>query len=326
MLEFGYHRPRNLTDLWGVLQSAEAPVGLLAGGTDLVPALKRELTAPGALVDIKTLPELQGIASAPDGGMRLGAAVTLRALARSPEVAHAYPTLAETAATVASYQIRNRGTLGGNLCLDTRCTYFNQSPFWRAEYPDCRKTGGASCYVVPKGKGCHALSSSDLAPLLIAMGARAETTTPAGSRTVALEEIYSDTGLHALALGPNVLLTSVLLPPRTALRAVYRRFSTRESIDFPTLSVAAAATPDGDSRIVVGHVASRPLRAPQAEQNLTAFLRGEGGDPASIGEIAANELNLASSVRGSVAYKKRMLRILVADVASELSTTDKGSS
>ncbi len=325
MLEFTYHRPRNLTEFWGVLQAADAPVGFLAGGTDLVPALKRELTAPAALVDIKRLPELQGITSAPDGGMRLGAALTLRALARSPEVAHVYPTLAETAATVASYQIRNRGTLGGNLCLNTRCTYFNQSPFWRAEYPDCRKTGGTSCYVAPKGKGCHALSSSDLAPLLIAMGAHAETSTPAGSFTAALEDIYSDTGLHALALGPNVLLTSVLLPPRAALGAVYRRFSTRESIDFPLLSVAATATPEGDCRIVVGHVASRPLRAPHAEQSLTTLLRGEGGDPASVGEIATSELNLVSSVRGSVAYKKRMLRILVADVAAELSSAARGS-
>ena len=164
MLELTYHRPSSLTELWSLYQASDGPVGFLAGGTDLVPALKRELTAPAALVDVKRLPELQDVTSTPNGGLRIGAAVTLHALARSAKVAHAYPALAEAAGTVASYQIRNRGTLGGNVCLDTRCTYFNQSAFWRAEFPDCRKAGGSSCYVVPKGDRCHALSSSDLAP------------------------------------------------------------------------------------------------------------------------------------------------------------------
>ncbi len=277
MREFSYHRPAALAEVWPLLEGAKGSVSLLAGGTDLVPALKRDLTAPAALVDLKRLPELEGITATLEGGLRVGAATTLHVLARSSQVAGRYPALAQAADTVASYQIRNRGTLGGNLCLDTRCTYFNQSPFWRAEYPDCRKTGGRSCYVVPKGDCCHALSSSDLAPLLVALGAEVEVASAAGARRQPVEDLFADDGLRATTLGPGELVTAVVLPRAAGLRAVYRRYATRETVDFPMLSLAAAAG-DGWVRLVVGHVASRPLRAPRAEHELAAFLAGEGGE------------------------------------------------
>ena len=314
---FSYQRPLSLAELWSLHASAEGPVSLLAGGTDLVPALKRGTVAPAVVIDVKRLLELGGIRVTPQGGLRLGALTTLHGLARSREVLARYPTLAVAADTVASYQIRNRGTLGGNLCLDTRCSYFNQSAFWRREYPDCRKMGGGSCYVVPRGDRCHALSSSDLAPLLIAYAAEVEVASPQGIRRFSLEDIFADDGLHATTLRPGEVLAHVLLPPPLPPGVVYRRFATRESIDFPMLSVALAGD-EGGTRVVVGHVASRPLRAPGAETALAACLAGKGVDPREVGDAVADELPLTSSVRGSVAYKKHVLRNLTAAAAVEL--------
>lgn len=323
MHEYEYRRPESLRELWDLFGQVHGEVGLLAGGTDLVPALKRGLATPTILADIKQLPELQGIVPTEGGGVRVGATVTLHALARSPEMTSTYPVLAEAAGTVASYQVRNRGTVGGNVCLDTRCAYFNQNPFWRAEYPDCRKTGGSSCYVAPGMDGCHALSSSDLAPLLIALSAQVETASPKEMRVRPAEDLFSGTGLRSHSLERDEVLTAVLLPPATGVRAAYRRFATRETVGFPMLSVAGCATANGQARLVVGHVTSRPQRIHEAERGLTALLGGEGGDRASIGEAAVAELELVSSVRGSVAYKRHVLRALVVETAADLHAAEK---
>lgn len=316
MQSFSYHRPGSLAELWPLLEPARGPVSLLAGGTDLVPALKRGNVLPTTVVDVKRLPGLAGIVPTPDGGLRVGATTTLHQVARSPEVQAGSPALAAAADTVASYQVRNRGTVGGNLCLDTRCSYFNQSAFWRSEYPGCRKMGGRSCYVVPSGDRCHALSSSDLAPLLVALGAQVEVASTLGSRLLPVEELFSEDGLRATTLGPGEILTHVVIPPAGGGHAAYRRFAVRETVDFPVLSVAVATGQDR-VRLVVGHVAPRPLRAAEGERVLAAYVSGAPGTPESIGEVVAEELELTSSVRGSVSYKRQVLRTVVAEAVVE---------
>jgi 4-hydroxybenzoyl-CoA reductase subunit beta len=315
---FAYQSPTSLADVWSWLDGVDGTARLLAGGTDLIPALKRENLRAETLIDIKRVPELAGIEVLARGGLRIGALTTLHKVARSADVAGRFPILAEVAGTTASYQVRNRGTVGGNLCLDTRCSYFNQSPFWRAEYPDCRKMGGGSCYVVPAGDRCHALSSSDLATPLIALGAVALVLSRAGERRLPLEQLYDPSGLRATVLGSGNVLAAVVLPP-AAGAVVFRRFAPRETVDFPTVTAALAARPDGAwARVVIGHVAARPLRVAAAEEALTAYLRGDGVTPADVAEAAIAGLDLTSSVRGSVWYKKRVLRGLVAEAAAEL--------
>jgi len=325
MHDFAYHRPASLAELWPLVENAGGPVSLLAGGTDLVPALKLETLRPAAVADLKRCAELRpGVRDAPDGGLVVGATTTLHDLARSPLVRTAWPALAEAAATVASYQIRNRGTVGGNLCLDTRCSYYNQSAFWRQEYPDCRKLGGGSCYVVPVGDGCHALSSSDLAPIMVALEAGMEVAAASGDRIVAAEAFLSGDGLRATVLQTGEVVTEVHLPPAAERRLVFRRFAQRETIDFPMLTVAACAGPGG-VRLVVGHVASRPLRSSAGEAALAGLLSEGLGAPGIVGDAVADELRLTSSVRGAVSYKRRVLQTLVAGVAAELATAANSS-
>jgi 4-hydroxybenzoyl-CoA reductase subunit beta len=315
---FAYQSHTSLDDVWTSLEGTDGAARLLAGGTDLIPALKRENLRVQTLVDLKRVPELAGIEVLADGGLRIGALTTLHGVARSAEVAGRFPILAQVAGTTASYQVRNRGTVGGNLCLDTRCAYFNQSPFWRAAYPDCRKMGGGSCYVVPAGDRCHALSSSDLATPLIALDADVMVVSRGGERRLPLEQLYDPSGLRATVLGPDEVLAAVVVPS-AAGAAVFRRFATRETVDFPAATAALADGPDAAGvRVVIGHVAGRPLRVTAAEAVLTAYLGGDGATAADVAEAAVAGLDLTSSVRGSVWYKKRVLRVLVAEAAAEL--------
>jgi 4-hydroxybenzoyl-CoA reductase subunit beta len=315
---FAYQSPTSLADVWSCLDGADGAARLLAGGTDLIPALKRGNVHARTLVDLKRVPELAGIDVLADGGLRIGALATLHELARSAAVAARLPVLAEVAGTTASYQVRNRGTVGGNLCLETRCAYFNQSPFWRAEHPDCRKMGGGSCYVVPAGDGCHGLSSSDLATPLIALDAHVLVVSRDGERRLPLEDLYDGGGLRATVLGSGEVLAAVVVPPAVG-SAVFRRFAIRETVDFPAATVALAGGPDAAGvRVVIGHVAARPLRVAAAEATLAALLADAGATAAEVAEAAVAGVDMTSSVRGSVWYKKRVLRGLVAEAAAEL--------
>jgi 4-hydroxybenzoyl-CoA reductase subunit beta len=313
--DFGYRRPASLDELWRSLEGL-GDACLLAGGTDLVPSLKRENRAPDVLVDIKRLPELAGIAGIVAGGLRIGAVTTLHETARSPEVYTAFPALAEAAATVASHQVRNRGTVGGNVCLDTRCPYFNQSSFWRLEYPDCRKMGGGSCYVVPRGDRCHALSSSDLAPLLVALGAEVEVVDPGGGRRTPLEDLFDDDGLRSTILGEREVVAALHLPVREG-RCAYRRAGARETVDFP-LAVGAAFVDSEGARLVFGGVASRPVRAHSAEVALAALVSEGAGTPTDVGAAAAAELPIMSGARASIPYVRRLIAAIVTNMAVEL--------
>ena len=311
MKPFAYHSPRSKDELWELLGRLPQPgMRFLAGGTDLIPALDRGATAAAALVDLKRIPQLSGIYGIDHGELRIGALTPLRALAECPSVEEHYPALSLAAGRVASHQIRNRGTVGGNLCLDTRCPYYNQPAFWRLEYPDCRKRGGAGCYVYPRGDRCYALASCDLAAPLIAQGARVEIGSPHGSREIPLEDLYADSGLEATTLGPLDVLLSVGLPIPSQSRAAFRRYAPRDSIDFPTFTLAIAMGADW-ARLVIGGVASKPLLSVHALEQLRAWRDRGGATPAEIAETLVDELELKSSVRGAVSYKKHVIRSVV---------------
>lgn len=210
----------------------------LAGGTDLLANLRRGIGRPPALIDLAGLGELRGI-DCGEAGARIGAAVTLAAIARSTVVRERFAALAQAAEAVAGPGHRNAATVGGNLCLDTRCLYYNQSEWWRRANGWCLKHGGDTCHVAPQGARCHAAFSGDLAPALLALGAEIEIAGPGGRRRSPLTDLYVDDGRAHLRLATGELLVAVHLPSRPPASA-YEKVRVRAAMDFPVAGVAVA--------------------------------------------------------------------------------------
>ena len=259
---FGLVRARSLPEAIEALSDGRAlPI---AGGTDVVPNMKRGLLEPARLVSVRRIPELTGVRVEEDGSLVLGAATTLAEIAGDARVARTWPGVAQAVRAVASPQIRNAGTLGGNVCLDTRCAYYDQSKFWRSALGHCLKTCGEVCHVVPHGHRCVAAFSADTPPALIASGARVRLASQAGERTMALSDFYTSDGAHHTVRRPDEILVDVripLPPPRT--QGVYVKVRARAAIDFPILSMAVVLTRDRDETVqsiavVVGALASKP--------------------------------------------------------------------
>ncbi len=281
---FDYLEPTTIEEAVGLL-AAHPGAQLVAGGTDLFPNMKRRQVSPATVIGLGAVPGMAGITVDADGAVRIGAGTLLCDLAASTD---APPVLAQAAGEVASPQIRNAATLGGNLCLDTRCNYINMTEEWRAASGSCLKDGGETCWVAPRGKGCVAVSSSDLAPAAIALDANVRLIGPGGERKIPVSALFRADGLDHLAKAPDEILLEVQVGPPAGLRATYRKLRRRGAIDFPILGVAAAVrtSQDGrvsDARIVLGAVASAPFRVSEAE----AALIGRRLDPAVIEEVAA---------------------------------------
>jgi 4-hydroxybenzoyl-CoA reductase subunit beta len=262
MPEFDLQRPTSIAEVAAIL--AQAPdARILAGGTDLVPSLRRGIEHPAVLVDITTVRGLADI-NVTDAGIVLGAGVTLATLATDPRIAHGYGALAEAARTVAGPGHRSVGTLGGNLCLDTRCVFYNQSAWWRAANAWCMKRDGEICHVAPQGKHCHAAFAGDLAPALLALDAEVEIVASRGIRRIPLGELYRDDGAAHLTLARDEVLTRVFLRTMPAgLASGYRKARARGAIDFPLAGVACAIALRGTElstlRIALTGTNSRPI-------------------------------------------------------------------
>src|SRR2546421_6129491 len=230
--------------------------------------MKRRQFEPKVLVGLRAIGPLRGVGGSTRDGVRIGACTTLTAVATHPGVGRDYPALATAAGLVSSPQLRNMGTLGGNVCVDTRCNYYNQSYEWRKAVGFCMKKDGAICLVAPGSPRCWAVSSSDTAPVLWSLGARVRLSSTAGERTIPVEALYRDDGIEYLAKQPGEILTDVLLPAADGWRSAYLKLRRRGSFDFPVLGVAVAVRMEGDvvrdARIVVGAVASQPRPAPAA--------------------------------------------------------------
>lgn len=260
---YTYHRPGSLDQALALLAGHTGDVQPIAGGTDLVPNMKHGLATPGHLVSLKRLPELKGIEREADA-VRIGAAETLATVSRHPLVRENFPSLAQAAGGVAGPQLRNMGTIGGNLCLDTRCTYYNQSRFWRQALGFCLKKDGDVCHVTRVGKKCVAAHSADTPPVLMTLGAVAELASPRGRRTVPVTAFFLADGLWNSVRQADELVTAIRVPlPAAGVRTAYRKLRQRNSIDFPLLSVAVAVELARDDavaelRIVVSALGARP--------------------------------------------------------------------
>jgi 4-hydroxybenzoyl-CoA reductase subunit beta len=278
---------------------------LMAGGTDLLVLRRNGLIQPQFVVRVDSNPERCGCHKTGDGGMFIGAFATLDDLAQHPLVRKNYPMLAQAAGAVASPQIRHKGTLGGNVCLNTRCWFFNKSAFWRREYPRCRKAfGGDTCYVVPESrKGCFALQSGDTVGPLVALDAKLRLVSDKGERLVDISDFYLGDGIRNLDLEPGEILSAVVLPPPRT-EGVFIKFRPQNNIDFATFTLSVMLSiDDTGSRIVAGSVSTRPLRAKKAEEMLN---RGQG-DAGGVAIQAAKELRIVSFVRGGVEFKRQVI-------------------
>jgi len=310
---FEYARPASLAEALALLDRHAGMAAPLAGGTDLVIALRQRLVKPGVLVNIASLPELRYLAVEPDGTLRIGAGSTLAALVDDPRVHAGFPSLAAAMKSVGSRHVRNTATLGGNLNLPTRCWYTNQSEAWRLARPPCFKTDGDVCFVIRSARECFALNSTDSAVALLTLGARVRLQSAGGAREMALAEFYRNDGLKPTVLAANELLTEVCVPAHRD-RTVFIKVAQREGLDYGLGTIAVAVSGSNrrvtSARLVAGSVSSQPV--PLRE---SARLIEQGGLNADTIEAAADaaraDLGEVTNLYSSAGYKRRLVRALV---------------
>jgi len=260
---YRYHRPATVEAALELLERHSGDAMLVAGGTDLLPNMKHRLFEPGHLVALKGIGGLRGIREE-DGHVRIGAAESLAAVAAHPLVRARFPALAEAAAHVAGPQLRSMGTLGGNVCLDTRCTYYNQTAFWRHALGYCLKKDGTVCHVTRVGRKCVAAHSADTPPVLMVLDALLVLAGPRGTRDVPVRDFFVADGIANTRRGSDEILTEVRVPLAAARRrTAYAKLRQRKAIDFPLLTVAVSADMDDEGTVrslegVVTGLGSRP--------------------------------------------------------------------
>jgi len=311
---FEHRSPRSLAEAAKILAGEGPRAMLIAGGTDLLPNMKRRHQAPQVLVSLRNIPELKR------NGAAFGAGLTLAEIIRNEKTPTA---LRQAAAQVATPPLRNMGTLGGNLCLDTRCNYYNQSYEWRKAIDFCLKKDGDICWVATASKRCVAVSSTDTAPALIALNAAVTLVSEKESRSVNVEDLYRNDGIEYLSRRPDEILTEVRVP--AGWKSTYWKLRRRGSFDFPILGVAAALKFDKnvitEARIALGAVASRPFLVEKAGE----FLKGkELGDEviAHAAELVANRAKPMDNTDMDLYWRKQVTDDFVGYALRELRGDD----
>jgi 4-hydroxybenzoyl-CoA reductase subunit beta len=322
---FEFRAPRNLEEAVKILHGEGANAVPLAGGTDLLPNMKRRQQVPRMLLSLRHIEALTQVKSG-NSETRLGACLTLSEIAEDRRFRNGTIALVQAASQVATPQIRNMATVGGNLCLDTRCNYYDQSYEWRKAISFCLKKDGATCWVAPGSSKCVAVSSTDTAPALMALGARVRLVSSSGEREVALADLYNNDGIDYTRRRPDEILTEILLDSLHGWRSTYWKLRRRASFDFPVLSVAAAARFSSnrvveEARIVVGSAASRPLIASEAGK----FLVGRSLSQETIAEAAAIAARIAKPLDNTdfdMTWRKRVTAEFVTYALRELRGDD----
>jgi 4-hydroxybenzoyl-CoA reductase subunit beta len=344
---FAFHAPLTVREAADLLAAVPAGAMLVAGGTDLLPNMKRRHQVPSTLIGLRRIAELREIVNGDPsttlraGGLTIGAGVTLTELVRlrlvrrslgeggpgfGGQVPDPYTGLWQAAAQVATPHLRNMGTLGGNLCLDTRCNYYNQNYEWRKAIDFCMKKDGETCWVATSSPKCLAVSSTDTAPALLALGADVTLVSASATRRIAAADLYQNDGIHYLTRQPTEILTSIHVPPLDGWRSTYWKLRRRGAFDFPVLSIAAAAKIAADgtveaARVVLGAVASRPIAAPAA----VAALLGRRLTDEAIAEAAERAAQPAKPMDNtdfSLVWRKRVTRDFVTYALRELRGDD----
>jgi 4-hydroxybenzoyl-CoA reductase subunit beta len=294
------------------------PVMLVAGGTDLFPNMKRRQFTPRVLVSLGRIKGARDISNG--SGLRISAGATLTEVASHPTVVAKYTALAQAARAVSTPQLRNMGTIGGNLCLDTRCNWYDQSLFWRTAEGFCMKTHPeVVCRVAPSSPRCLAVASADTVPALIALGAKVSVENAGGRRDLDLAELYREDGIRYLAIGRDDVVVSVTLPDPTGWRSTYVKLRDRNSFDFPIAGVAAAVRLDGkavtDARIAITGVGSRPLAI-----DATALVGTKLEDDAiaTAADAVFKGSRPMDNTSGTISQRKRAARVFTERVLRSL--------
>jgi len=323
---FRYLAPRTVEQAVHMLAGEGEQAMLVAGGTDLYPNMKRRQFTPAVLIGLRGITSLKGIAGSPDQGMRIGAGVTLATLAEHPVIQRYYSALATAAGAVSTPQLRNMGTMGGNLLLDTRCNYYNQTEFWRQSIGYCMKKDGDVCLVAPGSPRCWAIASADSAPVLVSLGAQVRLVSKRGERILPVRELFRDDGMKPYTMERDELLAEILLPPADGWRSAYLKLRRRGSFDFPILGVAAALrfNEDGtiaNARLTLGAVASHPVEAHEAAaQLLGKSLSRELIDTVAI--AAAKRSKPLDNADLTINYRKQVTPVFVRRALEELMKKD----
>jgi 4-hydroxybenzoyl-CoA reductase subunit beta len=323
---FAFRAPATIAEAARILDGEGASAMALAGGTDLLPNMKRRQQVPKMLMSLRGIAELRGVGIDAAGAARLGACLTLADVAADARFRNGLTALAQAASLVATPHIRNMATLGGNLCLDTRCNYYDQNYEWRKAIDFCLKKDGDTCWVAPGSPKCMAVSSTDTAPALIALGARVRLVSRAGEREVLLADFYNNDGLNYLHRKPNEILTDVLADASRGWKSTYWKLRRRGSFDFPVLSVAAAVRVSNggvveEARIVIGSAASRPLVAAEAAKSLVGrALSGESITEAAV--LAARIAKPLDNTDFDMSWRKKVTGEFVTCALRELRGDD----
>lgn len=298
----------------GLLAEHGADALVVSGGTDLYANMKQRLFTPKVLIGLRPIKDLAFIRFDASTGLELGALATLTDIAESSIVRRHYPALAQAASVISTPQLRNMGTIGGNVCLDTRCNYYNQNLDWRKALGYCMKKDGDVCRVALSSLKCVAVNSSDTAPVLWAFGSQVHLAGPRGVRGINIADFYQDDGIFAWAKQPDEIVTKIVVPPpKPNTRSAYRKLRLRNSFDFPIIGVAAAIEVDDagictGARVILNAVASKPVEAPLAAAALIGTdLNAEALDEAA--EAAYGVGKPLDNTSGSIVYRKRMLRV-----------------
>jgi 4-hydroxybenzoyl-CoA reductase subunit beta len=327
--EFTYFQPRSLKQAIKALADLGADAMLVAGGTDVYPKMKRGQFTPRNLISLRGLRELKGIRQSKDG-ILIGAGESLTTVSNHRLIAKHLPALAHAAESVSTPQLRNMGTIGGNVLVDTRCNYYDQTHFWRQAVGFCMKKDGDICLVAPGSAKCLAIASSDTAPVLVSLDAEAILVHPQGERRVKLADLYRDDGIEYSAKAKDEVLKGLFIPRQSlARRNAYLKLRRRGSFDFPILGVAATMETDerGECRaasVVLTAVAS----APKVITEATALLQGKKVTPEltdAVAEAAAKTAHPLDNADLDYWYRKRMAKVYTQRALAQVAGVEERS-
>jgi len=311
--EFRLLRPRAIDEAIALLGTYTGNIRVLAGGTDLIPSMRQKLFEPEYVLDLHSVADMRGIRPQSGGSVEIGALTTLSVIEKSPYLRQHFSVLTEAAATVASPVLRNMGTIGGNICLDTRCLWYNQSLTWRKGCGFCIKKDGDLCHVAPGGSKCWAAFSGDTPAALLCLNAEIEIAGVNGARRIPLQDFYTGDGENYRRLLPGELVTRVFLPAESAdYRGVYRKLRVRGSIDYPLAGVAVVVKRSNghvaDARIAMTAVNPAPLLVKPAGD----MLIGKAVDEAlagAVGDVAARTAKPLTTSALTPEYRREMIRV-----------------
>ena len=314
--KFEFIQPRSLQEACSVLREHHGKAALLAGGTALMVGLRYRLSKPAVVIGLKGLSALDYVSRNESGGLAIGSMVTLETLEKTPLVLNEYAPLAQAVPLVAIPPIRHGATIGGNLCLDTRCIYYNQSEFWRSGQKACFKLGGDICHAVEKGRHCQAVYQGDLGPVLMALGAEVKIASANGEKIIPLADFFTGRGEKPNVLKPDELLVEVRIPTSgNGAAGAYEKLRVREGMDFPMAGVAVMVKTNRSgtiekAKVVLGAVGSSPIEVPKA----AGLLEGYKPTDNLLQSVSREAVDMARPV-GNLAmnprYRRKMVGLLV---------------